>query len=78
MSPENLISSAASSNSDRFITGNSSCGDSPVSCCSSNESIKVVKDSLRFIDLEVNLQFKNLEHELNFGYIFVSVCSQRK
>jgi hypothetical protein len=37
-----------------------------------------VKDSLRFIDLEVNLQFKNLEHELNFGYIFVSVCSQRK
>ncbi|KAJ6671251.1 CYCLIN-DEPENDENT KINASE INHIBITOR [Salix viminalis] len=58
MSPGNLISSAASSNSDRFITGNSSCGDSPVSCCSSNESIKVVKDSLRFIDLEVNLQFK--------------------
>ncbi|KAJ6345865.1 hypothetical protein OIU78_008513 [Salix suchowensis] len=28
------------------------CGDSLVSCCSSNESIKVVKDSLRFIDLE--------------------------
>ncbi|KAJ6716648.1 CYCLIN-DEPENDENT KINASE INHIBITOR [Salix koriyanagi] len=52
MSPGNLISSAASSNSDRFITGNSSCGDSLVSCCSSNESIKVVKDSLRFIDLE--------------------------
>ncbi|KAF9675922.1 hypothetical protein SADUNF_Sadunf09G0084200 [Salix dunnii] len=52
MSPGNLISSATSSNSDRFITGNSSCEDSPVSCCSSNESIKVVKDSLRFIDLE--------------------------
>lgn len=67
MSPDNLISSAASSNSDRFITSNSSCGDSPVSCCSSNESIKVAKDSLRFIDLEA----KSSETES-------STCNDRK
>ncbi|CAK7329859.1 unnamed protein product [Dovyalis caffra] len=52
MSPEKLISPATSSSSGGLITGNSSCGDSSVSCCSSNESVKVVKDSLTILDLE--------------------------
>ncbi|KAJ6738965.1 CYCLIN-DEPENDENT KINASE INHIBITOR 4-RELATED [Salix koriyanagi] len=52
MLPQGVISSENSSNSSGFLTGHSSCRDSPVSCCSSNAPVQVVKDSLRLQDLE--------------------------
>lgn len=60
MSPQKVVSPGNSSNPSGVLTGFSSCGDSPVlSCCSSNAPVQVVKDSLRFLDLEVNLKFKS-------------------
>lgn len=53
---------ATSPNSGGFLAGetcSSLCsGDSSASRCSSNESCDIVKDSLRFVDLEVNFEFK--------------------
>ncbi|KAJ6395965.1 hypothetical protein OIU77_021090 [Salix suchowensis] len=40
MLPQKVISSENSSNSSGFLTGHSSCRDSPVSCCSSNAPVQ--------------------------------------
>jgi hypothetical protein len=62
MSPQKVVSPGNSSNPSGVLTGFSSCGDSPVlSCCSSNAPVQVVKDSLRFLDLEVKFEVQNLE-----------------
>ncbi|KAJ6927075.1 cyclin-dependent kinase inhibitor 7-like isoform X1 [Populus alba x Populus x berolinensis] len=68
MSPQKVVSPGNSSNPGGVLTGFSSCGDSPVlSCCSSNAPVQVVKDSLRFLDLEA----KSPETES-------STCNDRK
>ncbi|OAY45671.1 cyclin-dependent kinase inhibitor 7 isoform X2 [Manihot esculenta] len=51
-SPDNTISPATSSNSAGFLSGDLCSGNSTSSPCSSNKSSLVVKDSLRFVDLE--------------------------
>ncbi|XP_061979444.1 cyclin-dependent kinase inhibitor 7-like isoform X1 [Populus nigra] len=67
-SPQKVVSPGNSSNPSGVLTGFSSCGDSPVlSCCSSNAPVQVVKDSLRFLDLEA----KSPETES-------STCNDRK